>query len=465
MSAAWGQMFSDAPAESLGEDGPRTGRGPRQHPGATGVYRCGCQHTTSEASMPQRTDDHIGTRVRIARNAAGLTQVEMAGLLEHSEHWVQDVEAGRLSLDRFSVIAAIADVCDVDVVWLLGQPYRLRRGTGSLVHVHVPALRTGLRRAGLILSGHPGLSPQAVATDRRSLCERASQANTARQAANLPGVANILPGLIEDLNTALLAEDSGPRREEALRLLVDATRTARMCLNQLGYPDLAWVAAEVAAGAATQLEDPLTKAGVAWDRCGALLHQASSREALAVAEAALRDLEPLASATHAPRAAVSMRGALMLRSAIALARSYQANDAWARITAALEDADRLGPRWHDLEQQTVFGRGTVAVHAAEVGVEVKQPDQGLTKVPDADITQVPSKERRTHYEIDKARAYKQMGRLPVAVATLKKAVGGAPYYVYADPMARALVEDLARTGVPSQAAALSSLVRGMELVR
>ncbi|AJC53569.1 helix-turn-helix transcriptional regulator [Streptomyces sp. 769] len=53
--------------------------------------------------------EHIGTRVRIARNAAGLTQVEMAGLLGRSEHWVQDVEAGRLTLDRYSLITAIAE--------------------------------------------------------------------------------------------------------------------------------------------------------------------------------------------------------------------------------------------------------------------------------------------------------------------------------------------------------------------
>ncbi|WEB38568.1 helix-turn-helix domain-containing protein [Streptomyces yunnanensis] len=53
--------------------------------------------------------EHIGTRVRIARSAAGLTQVEMAGLLGRSEHWVQDVEAGRLTLDRYSLITAIAE--------------------------------------------------------------------------------------------------------------------------------------------------------------------------------------------------------------------------------------------------------------------------------------------------------------------------------------------------------------------
>lgn len=413
--------------------------------------------------MPNSTDEHIGQRVRIARNAAGLTQAEAAGLLGRTENWLANVEAGRMPLDRYSLITAIADLCDVDVVWLLGQPYRLQRGEGSLAHAHVPALRTGLRRAGLVLSGHPGLIPQGMPTDLAQLRAASQKANTARQAANLPEVATLLPGLIEDLNTALLTLDGQPR-ETALRLMADAARTARMCLNQIGYPDLAWVAAEVAAGAATQLDDPLTKAAVAWDRCGALLHQATLPEVLAVANAALRDLEPLAAATHPEREALSLRGALMLRCAIAHARGSQGDDAWARISAALEDADRLGPDWYDVEAHTVFGRGVVAVHAAEAGVEVQMPDKGLSLVPEVDIDAVPSKERRTHYKIDQARAYHKMGRSPAAVATLRQAASDAPYYVYADPMARALVSDLARVGVPSQASALSSLIRNMELV-
>lgn len=413
--------------------------------------------------MPFDADEHIGTRVRIARNAAGLTQVEMSGLLGRAESWLANVEAGRMPLDRYSLITAIADLADVDVVWLLGQPYRLQRNGGSLAHAHIPALRTGLRRAGLILSGHPGLAPQGTTVALETMRSRSTEAAAARQAADLPRVATLLPAMIEDLNTALLTSE-GRTREGVLRLVADAARTARMCLNQLGYPDLAWVAAEVAAGAATQLGDPITQAAVAWDRCGALLHQASLPETVAVAEAALRDLEPLAAASQPGQDALALRGALHLRCAIAHARGGQGADAWSRISGALEDADRLGDSFYDLDNYTVFGRGVVAVHAAEAGVEVEQPDTGLRAVPEVNIDAVPSKERRTHYRVDKARAYRQMGRLPAAVATLKQAAASAPYYVYADPMARALVSDLARVGVPSQASALSSLIRNMELV-
>ncbi|MFE3378683.1 helix-turn-helix domain-containing protein [Streptomyces anulatus] len=414
--------------------------------------------------MPLPTDEHIGTRVRIARNAAGLTQVELADFVGRTESWVANVESGRMALDRFSVISAIAGLCDVDVVWLLGQPYRLQSGGGNLAHAHVPALRTGLRRAGLILSGHPGLLPQGPPARLEALLGEVREVNMVRQAANLPQVATLLPPLVEDLNTALLAT-SGADREEALRLLADAARTARMCLNQLGYPDLAWSAAEVAAGAAKQLGDPIVMASVAWDRCGALLHQASLREAVAVAEAALRDLEPLATARRPEAAAVSMRGALHLRCSIAHARGAGSKeDAWARIDAALEDSDRLGEGWYDLERHTVFGRGTVAVHAAEAGVEVDQPDAGLTRVPRVDIGEIPSKERRTHFQIDEARALHRMGKSASAVVKMRQAATVAPYYVYADPMSRALVSDMARVGVPSQASTLSGLIRNMELI-
>ncbi|MDQ0765603.1 helix-turn-helix domain-containing protein [Streptomyces canus] len=413
--------------------------------------------------MPEDMDAHIGARVRVARNAKGLTLEELAGLLGRTGDWLGRVETGRIPLDRYSLITDIAENCDVDVVWLLGQPYRLQQNGGNIAHSYIPAMRTSMRRSGLILSGHPGLNPQGIPVPLAEMRTRSRQANAARQNADLPKAAMLLPGLIEDLNTALLVCE-GSDREEALRLLVDAARTARMVLNQLGYPDFAWSSAEVAANAATQIDDPLVKAQVAWDRCGALLHQASLPETVAVAEAALRDLEPLASARQPANEVLSLRGALHLRCAIAHARGSRADDAWARVDTALEDADRLGAEWYDLDAHTVFGRGTVAVHAAEVGVEINQPDAGLSKVRNVSVEDVPSKERKIHYQIDKARALRRMNRLPSAVMTLKQASVEAPYYVNSDPMARALVQDLAGVGVPSQASVLSSLVRSMELV-
>jgi transcriptional regulator with XRE-family HTH domain len=412
--------------------------------------------------MPEPSQEHIGRRVRVARIAAGLTQSELSGLVGRSAPWIEDIEAGRLGLDRYSLICAIAEVCQVDVVWLLGQPYRLNREAGSAAHSFVPALRTVLRRTGLILSGHPGLAPTRAPAGIGGMRAQAAEVGRARQKALVGEAASVLPGLLEELNTALLTHDGGSARAAVLSLVVDVARNARQTLNQLGYPDLAWNAAEVAAGAATQLDDPIAKAAVAWDRCGAMLHQGSMQETEAIAVAALRDLEPLTSGGE--DSALALQGALTLRHVIACARSGRSEEAWGHSRRALEIASRLPAGFADLHFHTVFGRVNVQVHAAEVGVELEEPGKGLSFVEDVDVAQVPSRERFTHYKIDEARALQQMGKTAASVVTLREAAAGAPLYVYSHPMARALVEDLARRGVPSQAAALSGLVRKMSLV-
>lgn len=164
--------------------------------------------------------------------------------------------------------------------------------------------------------------------------------------------------------------------------MVDASRNARQTLNQLGYPDLAWVAADVAAHAARELDDPISKAAVAWDRCGAMLHQGSLQETEAIAEAALTDLEQTVSSGSV--SALALHGALLLRQVIAGARVGHKDEAWQRTREAWDIAERLPQGFQDLEHQTVFGRGNIAVHAAEVGVEVEEPDKGLAFVPGAD---------------------------------------------------------------------------------
>ncbi|WP_250569771.1 hypothetical protein [Streptomyces sp. CJ_13] len=159
-----------------------------------------------------------------------------------------------------------------------------------------------------------------------------------------------------------------------------------------------------------------------------------------------------------------LEGALVLRQVVACARAGDAGGAWSQATRAVEVSERLPDGHHDLRWQTVFSRANVLVHTTEAGVEVDAPDTGLSFVDDVDVTAMPSRERITHYRIDEARAMHRMGRSGEAVVTLRAAAQRAPHYVHAHPMARELVGDMVRRGVPSQAAALSGLVRGMELV-
>lgn len=393
--------------------------------------------------MPEK-EPSVGYRVRRARRARGLTQLELGALADRSESWVRGVERGRLVLDRHSVIDRLADVLQVDVAWLLGQPYTPHSPEQDAGHRLVPGLRSAIRRNSLILSGHPGVPaltrPPSVAGLRR----RVGEVTRLRQAADLPAAMGLLPDLVESLNTALL-DTAGQDLDAAHGLLVETSHIARMVLNQLGHHDLAWTAVENAAVAAARLGDEAVKACSAWDRCGVLLHTGALAETSAVAEAALTDLEPVLAAGRPE--ALSLWGALHLRCAVAGARRHDSRTAWDHLAEAQSAAERLGEDRNDF--QTVFGPTNVAIHAVELAVELEQPDTALQRAQLRQLRRISSRERAVHHGIDLARAYGQLKQDENAVRQLTSVAGMAPHYVHNHPMARAVVIQLRRRGQPS----------------
>jgi transcriptional regulator with XRE-family HTH domain len=404
--------------------------------------------------------DTIGARVRRSRKAKGLSQLQLATMVGRSESWVEKVENNRQDLDRWSLIDKLGDVLDVDPAWLLGQPYQPSAPDRNGGHLAVPALRASLVRTGMILAGHPGISaigaPQPVAALRDSV----DRVIRRRQAANLPEVMLALPDLVENLNTGALTTAGTPEVDIVHGLIVETGHVARMALNQLGYNDLAMSAVEYAAMAAAKLGDPLLKACSAWDRCGALLHNGLLPVVFSVAGAAMDDL---ADALVSPTPQVlSLYGALNLRCAVAASRQHDAGTAYQYLAEAERVAARLGVDRNDF--QTVFGPGNVAIHAAEIAVELDRPDQALAREGTFDLAAVPSTERHTRHRIDLARAHGQLGQDATAVATLHEAAADAPHYVYNHPMARGLVENLLRRAQPTAFdAGLTGLERSMGL--
>jgi transcriptional regulator with XRE-family HTH domain len=393
--------------------------------------------------MPEK-EPSVGYRVRQARRARGLTQLELGALADRSESWVRGVERGRLVLDRHSVIDRLADVLQVDVAWLLGQPYTPHSPEQDAGHRMVPGLRSAIRRGSLILSGHPGVPALTRPASVPGLRRRVGEVTRLRQAADLPAAMGLLPDLVESLNTALL-DAAGQDLDAAHGLLVETSHIARMVLNQLGHHDLAWTAVENAAVAAARLGDEAVKACSAWDRCGVLLHTGALAETTAVAEAALTDLEPVL-ATGRPEV-LSLWGALHLRCAVAAARRHDSRTAWDHLAEAQAGAERLGEDRNDF--QTVFGPTNVAIHAVELAVELEQPDTALQRAQPLHLRRIRSRERAVHHGIDLARAYGQLKQDEDAVRQLTSVAGMAQHYVHNHPMARAVVIQLRRRGQPS----------------
>ncbi|MFI9506158.1 multiprotein-bridging factor 1 family protein [Nocardia sp. NPDC052566] len=392
--------------------------------------------------MAESTDAAItiGSRIRRARRTKKMSQATLAGFVERSESWMRGIEAGRINLDKHSVIDRLASVLEVDVAWLLGQPFEFGQDNG---HDAVPVLRRALRRTSITLSGgsvHPK-TPRPLLTDLRADVDRITRR---RQAANLFEVMRQLPELTESLNTsALLA--SGVERDVVDGLIIETSHVARTVLNQLGYHDLAWTAVENAATAAARLGDPLMSACSAWDRCGVLLHTDEDDEAFMIAEAALADLQDLMTAPT-PQV-LSLWGALHLRCAVASARHHDAPTAWAYLAAAEAAAARLGVDRNDF--QTVFGPTNCGIHATEIAVALDQPDIALKRHAGIDLTVLASKERHTRHRIEVARAYGQLKRDAAAVDQLKRGAHLAPQYVYNHPTVRDLVDELCHRAQPS----------------
>ncbi|MEU8500302.1 helix-turn-helix transcriptional regulator [Streptomyces lavendulae] len=82
-----------------------------------------------------------GQRVARARRRLGWDQAQLAAAVGRSVSWVSKVETGRLPLDRMSVLGQLAEVLDVEVIELTGQPYRHESSEVGSGHAAIPGLR------------------------------------------------------------------------------------------------------------------------------------------------------------------------------------------------------------------------------------------------------------------------------------------------------------------------------------
>ncbi|MEU0156357.1 helix-turn-helix domain-containing protein, partial [Micromonospora fulviviridis] len=94
--------------------------------------------------MGERTDTlTIGERVAWYRRRRGLSQEVLAGLIGRTADWLGKIENNRIELDRLSVMKSLAEVLEVSLGDLLGEPSLVARTGGSSTG-SVPALRTAL---------------------------------------------------------------------------------------------------------------------------------------------------------------------------------------------------------------------------------------------------------------------------------------------------------------------------------
>lgn len=393
--------------------------------------------------MPHSTDTGTGAESngqRLARLRARhrWTQTRLATESGYTLSAVKKFEQGLRSLDRPAVILAFAQALDCHPTEITGAPYvpvQTDRD-GQQAVASVAAVRRALMR-----HGRPArpTEAEAAAVDLPQLKTRVSEANNYRQAAALTQSGTLLPALLRDLQVA--AElTTGDDRRATFGLLASGYECAMQYLYKLGHSSDATLATERVVWASRETGDPLRLLAAHWYDAGEFLTIGEHDEAGAIIDEALTEL----GAIRAPGPeAVSLRGAFHLKASLNAARSSDTTEAVRHLAHAEEAAEELGEDRNDFEMQ--FGPTNTALWSVSLPVEMGRGRDAVARAERVKLPADYSRERRSHFHIDRGRAYFYNGQHEEAVRAFLDAERLAPQATRAHAGVRETVGTMVRT--------------------
>jgi len=372
----------------------------------------------------------LGRKIAAERRRRGLSQPELARMIDRSVAWVSQVERGVRKVDRMSVLETLATALDVPLAELAAEAPVVAAVTGE------PPGAAELR---LVLSGAHVLRAMlggGRAPAVRTLRARAGKAWELTHAGRYTELTGLLHRLVPDLETAArsAAED---HRAEAFELLATTYQACSAALAKLGEPDVAWIAADRAMSAAERAVDPLLVAAGAYRLVFVFIaarHYGQAEETVRTAADALRPM-----AEEGNPQAMSLWGGLTLQRAVIAARVNDADTAYAQLEQAGRIAGELGEGRNDYN--TEFGPANVGLYEIAIAVELGDAGRALRVAAAVDTTGL-SAERRARMLIDVARAHAQRRQVGQAVAALREAEEITPEQVRSHELVRQLVSDL-----------------------
>ncbi|GAA3224532.1 helix-turn-helix transcriptional regulator [Pseudonocardia petroleophila] len=388
--------------------------------------------------MGMALEGPIGERIRIYRLRRGLSQRQLAGLVQRSESWLSQVERGIRSVDKLSVLIDIAKVLHVKVETLSGRPFALApNGDPEL---------DGLAAIQDALGAYPGLGVTTPRPAKLSDIERlTTEVHLRYQSADYGAATRILPSLIMSVD-GLVAESRGDERRRALELQSSVYVAAAKLVTKVGNAELAWLTADRAAGAALHAESPALGAAAAYQVACAFLKNDRLDEAEAIALITAENLDD-----DSP-AGLSLRGALTLIAAVIAGRRNDRGEAMERLQRAQLLADQLGEDAN--HGWTAFGPTNVAIHRVSTAAELGDAASAIAQAEVVDVASLPSGllSRRAQVHIDMAWAYCQWRADAEAVVNLLEAERVAPqtlrYNVLVRELLREMLKRERRTATP-----------------
>ena len=372
----------------------------------------------------------LGRKIAAERRRRGLSQPELARMINRSVAWVSQVERGVRKVDRMSVLETLATALDVPLAELAAEAPVVAAVTEE------PPGASGLR---LVLSGAyalramlNGRHPPALSTLRA----KTRQAWDLTHAGRYADLTDLLRGLVPDLETAARTVPES-QRAEVFELMAAAYQACSAALAKLGEPEAAWIAADRAMAAAERAGNPMLVAAGAFRLVLVFLAARHYDQAEETARTAADALQPRAD--EGDPQAMSLWGALTLQRAVIASRRNDPDTAYNHLERASEVAGRLGEGRNDYN--TEFGPANVALYETAVAVELGDAGRALRVAASVDTSGL-SPERQARMLIDIARAHAQRRQVAEAVTALCQAEQITPEQVREHDLARQLVADL-----------------------
>ena len=389
----------------------------------------------------------LGRKIADARRRRGLSQPELARMIDRSVAWVSQVERGVRKVDRMSVLEMLADSLEIPLSELAAEAPIV-----AAVNEEPP----GVAALRLVLSGVWTLRAMLNGHDAPSVAELSTRVDRAwalTHESQYGELATVLRDLVPDLETGVRAVPED-QRAEVFELLAATYQACSAALSKLGEPEAAWIAADRGMAAAERAGNPLLVAAGAF-RLGIVFlgarYYAQAAEVSGTAADALWRV-----AEGGTPEAMSMWGALTLQRAVVAAHLSDATAAYTYLDRARPVAERVGPGRNDFN--TEFGPANVALYEITVAVELGDAGRALRAVSTVDVSGL-SPERRARMLIDVARAHAQRRQVDEALAALLEAERITPEQVRSHGLVRQVVTDLIAMQNPPSAELVALSVR------
>jgi transcriptional regulator with XRE-family HTH domain len=378
----------------------------------------------------------LGRRIAQERRRHGLSQPELAAMVDRPVAWVSQVERGVQPIDRISALRALADVLELPLSELaVGAPTEVARLSRPAEAEALRAVLAGAHALRAML----GEGSALPAADLRTQTERACALACAGRHGELAEVlAELLPGLEATVRVAPPSQ-----QPDIYELAAVAYQACSASLAKLGEPMASWIAADRAMAAAEKAGNLLLAASGAYRLASVFVDAQQHALAEETARTALSALGGLAGRGD-PDALALSGGLTLLRATVAARRGHNSaafgHLARARHLACLLDGQQA-------DGMPEFTAQYVALYEIAVSVDLGDAGHALRTAASIDASAL-SPGRQARMLIDVARAHAQRNQVAEATEALLRAEALGPCQVRDRDRAGQVVRDLLAAADP-----------------